>query len=515
MRTTMQMPKRSILGLAAALASGIVSLSASWAAPPMPSHLDADYEASGFVVPAGMPPIGRAGSVAQAGFQSPMGMPGGIDQVGYRSGPPGGNNCMDCNGFGCNRCTGSHVGSGLMGGRGPGPFPGGLGRGGLLGQSPAGCNTCDGFGCTTCDGCGPGLGCGGYGAFDFSRICLFCRGSGCGLCQSIGSGQALGLLRHLLPYTEGGLCAQRWYDVSAEAIFLGREGGTSNGVLSRSINANGPVRLSGSDANLDDLEAGFRLSGAFIFGAGGNIEITYMGIDEWAGSSVAFAPGTLQSFISEFGTDPPGGFADVDNAISHSISATSTFHSGEVNYRRRTVGPYCRFQGSWLGGLRYLRVDDNFRFAANANPIETPNSFFLNSSTKNELFGPQIGGDLWWNVIPGINLGVEVKGSVMNNDVRRAMSARSQILDPARVANSGKSETTIMSEMTLAMIYRFSHSWSLRTSYYVMGIDDIAGGLEQASANSLLQTPQEPDENVFTFDRLTVQGFTVGAEYLW
>lgn len=512
MRTTMQMPKQFFLGLAAALATGVASVPALWAAPPMPSHMDADYDASGFVVPAGMPPIGPSGPVAQAGFQTPMGMPaggmpGGIQQVGLLGpGPAGGNGCMDCSGFGCNRCTGDHVGSGILGHRSQGRP--GLLRGGRLGLGHHGCSSCGG------GACGPGLGC-GYGVFDLSRICLFCRGGGCGLCQSIGNGQLLGALRGLLPYSDAGLCAQRWYDVSAEAIFLGRRGGISNGALSRLDDPTGAVQLSGSDADLTDLEAGFRLSGAMIFGAGGNLELTYMGIDEWEGSAVALAPGTLQSFISDFGTAPPGGFADVDNANSHSISASSTFHSGEINYRRRTVGPYCRFQGSWLGGLRYLRIDDDFQFAANANPVVTPDSFFLNASTKNELFGPQIGGDLWWNVIPGINLGLELKGSVMNNDVRRAISARSRILDPARVASASDSETTVMGEMTLAMIYRFSHSWSLRTSYYVMGVDEIAGGIERSSANTLLQTPQAPDEEVFTYDRLTISGVTIGAEYLW
>jgi len=197
------------------------------------------------------------------------------------------------------------------------------------------------------------------------------------------------------------------------------------------------------------------------------------------------------------------------------VTASSSFHSGEVNYRRRTVGPYCRFQGSWLAGLRYLRVDDGFSFAANADPIITPNFLILETATKNDLFGPQIGGDLWWNAYPGINLGIEVKGSWMNNDVRRFSSARSQILNPARTAASNTSESTVMGEMTLALVYRFSHSWSLRTSYYLMGVDEIAGGLESASANTLLQTPQVPDENVFTFDTLTVQGVTFGAEYIW
>src|SRR6056297_597150 len=222
MRKVIPMPKSIVRGLAAAHVGGLLSLTTSWAAPPMPSATDADYEASGFVVPAGMPALGSGPAIAQAGFQTPRGMtapgmPSQVRPVSHRGGGigsrmgPACDGCGDCGGYGCNRCTGGHVGSGILGQLrgGPGGYPGGCGQ------------------------CG-----GGCGDFDFSRICLFCQGNGCSLCQSIGKGYALGTLAQLLPYTEAGLGAQRWYDFSAEAIFLGRSGGVGSEVLSR---VNGPA----------------------------------------------------------------------------------------------------------------------------------------------------------------------------------------------------------------------------------------------------------------------------------
>src|SRR6056297_3339717 len=116
MRKVIPMPKSIVRGLAAALVGGLLSLTTSWAAPPMPSPTDADYEASGFVVPAGMPALGRGPAIAQAGYQAPPGMAAPalashVRPVSHVAGPRGAaacDGCGDCGGYGCNRCTGGH-----------------------------------------------------------------------------------------------------------------------------------------------------------------------------------------------------------------------------------------------------------------------------------------------------------------------------------------------------------------------------------------------------------------------
>ncbi len=129
-------------------------------------------------------------------------------------------------------------------------------------------------------------------------MCLFCQGGGCEVCQSVGRGYLLGALRYLLPYGEAGLCAQRWYDVSADVMFLSHTRTTDGTVLTTQGVQGTPVLFANS-ADDSNLRAGGRISAAFICGAGGNLEGTYMGGNEWSDrATVTSATPTLYSFIS-------------------------------------------------------------------------------------------------------------------------------------------------------------------------------------------------------------------------
>jgi hypothetical protein len=171
---------------------------------------DADYEAAGYVTPAGMVP--------------PTMYQGAVQPVGFFSGSP----ASSCDAYGgCDSCPSGGCDSGYGGCDGAG-----------------GCSSCSSGGCGI-------LGCGGGGHWDLSRFCIFCRGSGCEACQLtslIGSGQILGMIGALRPYSEAGLCSQRWYDLSAEALFLSHDsGGFGGGVTSQGIG--GPIVLSVADAD--------------------------------------------------------------------------------------------------------------------------------------------------------------------------------------------------------------------------------------------------------------------------
>ncbi len=242
---------------------------------PMVRHADADFAASGYVTPAGMVP--------------PEMYHGAVMPVGYASSSP---------------CDGGYCPTG--GCDGPGP----------MGYTPYGdCDSCDG--CRSCDGynsCGGGC-CPPHIGHLFQKLksccccdllrhcCMFCGGDGCSACQLIGNGYCLAALQSLLPYTEAGLCSQRWYDFSAEAIFLGRSApfiGTD--VITRqgpdqNGGPNGVPVITASDIVNSDLQAGLRLSGAMIFGAGGNLELTYIGGQEWSDSKRATSPPVFDNSV--------------------------------------------------------------------------------------------------------------------------------------------------------------------------------------------------------------------------
>jgi hypothetical protein len=288
----------------------------------------------------------------------------------------------------------------------------------------------------------------------------------------------------------------------------------------------GPIVLSRGDADGgNDQEVGARLSAAFIFGAGGNIEATYMGGNQWKSQASALdnAAG-LFSFVSDFGTNPIGGFDDTDRSNVQTILSNSEFHSGELNYRRRTMGPYCRFQGSWLFGLRYVRYEDGLLYATqgtNNNTVNAnlPRFFSSNDQIKNNLFGPQAGFDLWWNMKPGINLGIGMKGAWVQNDVdrRTVLTANSiNVGAPGVTAVTDKEQdTTYMGEFEAKLVYRLSHSWSIRSAYYAIAVDEIAFGTTDQQTIRDFVTANPVNDPAYHFHSLTVQGFSFGTEYIW
>ena len=484
--------RRVIKGyLVALLAVSAVATQATAAGPVQQAYFEPDYAASGFVVPAGMPaPEAYDPGVAQAGF---FGRPLLGDRLG------GGYSACD----------------GCQGACGPGGC--GMASGGMAG---AGCGCQDG-GCGLLGGgCGLLGGCGSGGCLAGMRpICLFCGNSGCGICQSFGRGYLLGALQALRPYGAAGIATQRWYDLSVDVMILETSSGASGQVFT-TRGVDGTPVLRASDAQ-DDFTAGGRISGALICGPGGNIEVTYLGGNRWSDEAVATGNGDLYSFLSDFGllssnsSGTPAGFDDTDRSNRQSVGADSTFHSGEVNYRRRTVGPYGRFQWSGLGGIRYLRFDSDFEYDARGN-----DGFFnLANSLDNEMVGAQLGGDLWWNVVPGINLGIALKGGPMGNRMSRRSVASSNSLGP--LATPGQvsyrdheSETVWLSELEATLLYRISHSWTLKSQYYLLHVDEVGYGYDTSLAENVFATAPEPIGAIDTRS-LTIRGFSFGLEYIW
>ena len=358
--------------------------------------------------------------------------------------------------------------------------------------------------------------------------CLFCGGEGCGVCMNrlITLPELFEALR---PYRGAGLSAMRWYDASVEATFLSHSQGGPQGLATTDGIAGVPVLSFGEAETGDSLKGGIRLSAAVMFGPGGNMEVTYLGGNEWdqtaSAESDPAGTATLYSLISNFGTSPNGGFDDTDRSVSQTIHGESKFHSGEWNYRRRSMGQYGRFQSSWLVGLRYVRFDSTLNYSAMGLPNNTitsslPRYFSSSDKVKNNLFGPQAGVDLWWNVRPGINLGVGVKGAWVQNDSKRQTimtgNSLSGFATPGSVIlEETRRKGTVLGEIEATAIYRISHSWSAKASYHLLAADDVVfGNVDVPAARDFVSgsTIREPS---FARDSLVVQGATIGAEYMW
>ncbi len=508
------------------------------------------------------PPPGMAG-------QMPYGMPPGMMQGGVRpagammtpdrpmsmafEGPPPmdvtyasatrscdtGPGCEAYPGMGCSSCGGA-----ACGGLGCGGGYGGSGDG-LLGRLGGGCGACGGAVCGG-RGCGGGLGGG----------CRQCGGAGCGACGGAGkngclfSGSLLGILGPCAPYCEG-QGGQRWFDFYAGTIGLARTSdfagfATPNrdpvtGVFATSnvVSKNGNTiptptapltdALSTSQLDLNKIRYGLELIGAIQLGPGTSVEARYFGLNKWnVGNTAQIIPPadpTLYSVYSLFGSAPPGGFDDTDRSFIHSIDYSSELHSGEVNYRRRFASPFVEAQGSWTVGVRYFDLDEKFGFHAvgsnnNTFTFDQLRYFDHETRTRNQLTGFQVGGDYWLNVVCGWQVGVEGKTGIYGNHSEVESQIYSNSIPGAREhLQDGK--TAYLSELIVSSVYRLSYSWSIKTSYNLLFVQNVALAPENFNTRDINNAV---GTGGFTINRfpfinndadVLYQGWSIGGEYLW
>lgn len=467
-------------------------------------------------VPGSLPVYGSQYGAMPAGFtpNGPMSIafPGPAPGEVVYAGATGCTDGCDANGsyFGCG--DGSCGGAGCGDSCGNGMFA--CGGGGLLGR--AGCGNC-GPG-----GCGP---------------------DGCGNCGPLG-----GLLGGLLGgYSEGSRAQQRWYDIYAGGLALqrtSRVGGFSSAAQNPTNGAfipqdvistngvSGTPALRVSDLDFNDLEWGLEFIAALQLGVGSNIEARYFGLNSWtdsrAASTVASGNPTLFSIFSDFGTNPGGpnpGFDDTDRSFIHSITYTSEIHNGEVNYRRRWVSAFDRVQGSWLAGLRHFDLDESFTFSAigsnnNTFTFNQLRFFDYTATTRNQLTGVQVGGDIWLNVSPGLHIGVEGKTGLFGNHAEVESTAVSNSITQAReFMQTGR--TAYLTEAAAQFVYRVNYSWAIRGSYNVFYVDNVALAPENFNTRDFSNVFGAGNFGLARAPYLNVdgealyQGFSVGTEWLW
>ncbi len=124
--------------------------------------------------------------------------------------------------------------------------------------------------------------------------------------------------------------------------------------------------------NTDQLtfsnESGFRVNFAIQLSAGNVLETSYLGSANWSSQAEVVSPtNDLFSIYSDFGQNPPPfGFAETDRSALQRINYSSSFDSIELNYRQRWVAPNARIQGSWLAGVRYFYLKEDFLYTTSS-----------------------------------------------------------------------------------------------------------------------------------------------------
>lgn len=388
---------------------------------------------------------------------------------------------------------------------------------------------------------------GGYGGMDGSYgmdTCGNCGGYGCEAC---GRDFDFKFLRFLLPYGEGGICAPRWWDFYAEALWLQRDDIIHGDVIFASDGPRGtfpPVAVaSASDFDFDQ-RATMKLGAAMQLGARMNIEGVFMALNNYkANLDIVDPTDNLFSPFSDFGNFPPpqagvdtnanglfdnpplsrGGFSDTDAAERVRVAYSSNFESAEMNFRNRWQGPNCRLQGSWLCGVRYFHLQEdmiyqtfvNYTIPQNDAPFDvvTGNSNYI-ISTRNDLTGFQAGGDLWISVIPGLRLGGEGKVGIYGNHAKQRSTFNAASLTTPINEFIEHTQAAFMADAQLLAIWRLNYHWSLRGGYQFLYVDKVALAADNFNSTSPFAlggrtVSIKDDSHVF------YHGATLGLEYMW
>jgi hypothetical protein len=341
--------------------------------------------------------------------------------------------------------------------------------------------------------------------------CPACGGYGCEQCMGGCDDFDLHLLHWLLPYGAGGCGAQRWYDASAEFVSLRRDEIGQSTLFATDGVAGTPV-LSSDQLDFAN-RPGARVSLAFQLGAGNNIESTWLGGFNWASHASVSSPNNqLFSIMSQYGTSPFLGFVDTDRSNYQQIAYSSELNSVEMNYRQHWVGPNVRVQGSWLAGVRYVELEEDFGYLTFA-PANPGNMDYL-VGTNNSLTGAQVGGDLWICIVPGLSIGSEAKvGIYGNHAVQRTTIAASSFVEPL-IERETEDAVAFLGDFNVALLWRISQYWTFRTSYMFVYANQVALASDNFNAGPPFVAGQRTTFIDNSSDAL-FHGVTFGLEYMW
>ncbi len=258
-------------------------------------------------------------------------------------------------------------------------------------------------------------------------------------------------------------CRPKW-GVRAGALALFRERPDSAVLFVNPFNV--AENMNAADFDFG-YKAGFELSVMRRLECRPDIEFRYMGSDAWsarAGTVTTAADAlVINSQIPVF--LPTG--RDIQAVYG------SELDSFELNLR---TDPCCGCV-TWLVGFRYLELDEVFQ--ADLIDAVTPSpTVVFDTTTQNRLFGIQVGAEVPLLEV-GERLRVEFvgKAGIYHNSGAQATRLDTGVIVVPAVGRADRA--SFLGEAHLAVNYCLRKNLSLRASYGVMGISDLALATDQ------------------------------------
>ena len=254
------------------------------------------------------------------------------------------------------------------------------------------------------------------------------------------------------------------------------------------------------------------------------VDATYYYIDTWDDSAAVrdttLNPrgiggiGNMFSPFTNFGHPPMVGL-DYNDLVS--IREFSEFQSAELNFRYTVPMPHECLTGKLILGVRYISVNEQFDYLTQSNvPILAPtgSSVYLNTLTRNDLFGPQIGGEFYFYAYPCCWIDVSIKGALCDN--RAAQHTTGVITDPGVDVDQYRQRdaTAFVGDLDVELVWKWNRHTMLRMGYQAIWVNDLALATRNFNPSADILLNNGPPQ-IDTIGRAVYHGPHIGLEFDW
>ena len=241
-----------------------------------------------------------------------------------------------------------------------------------------------------------------------------------------------------------------------------------------------------------DLDMPFKAGPRFLVGHSFNdsvyqVEFSYFWLADWDDRAAvrdatinAFGlPGNLFSPFSDFSRNPPIFGFDYNDAVE--IHEFSFLQNMELNLVRQLPMPPERLTASFIIGARHMMIRERFDYFSHTNTVDPgvagDGSNTINTRTRNELYGAQIGGRFefyaeqkWW-------INTELKGAICNNSAGQA-TAFTQTINGVPsgpfLGSRSQNVTSFIGDIAVEIICRPTPWLTARIGYQAMWVTGVA-----------------------------------------
>lgn len=298
--------------------------------------------------------------------------------------------------------------------------------------------------------------------------------------------------------------------------------------------AGGPPALQFNQLHFDS-EAALKVTIGHRWNERNTVEVSYFGQDTWSDQAAAGNPAGGQfSILSNYGTRqepqfpaPPAAptFGIGNNTTLQTIAYSSKLQSAELNLvhdewvydiGRTEKRPWREAMVSWIGGVRFLKLDDIFAYRTRGNVIpgvvnDPGASLDYEVRAFNRAFGPQVGVRSTAQLRRKFSIGGEAKFAVLANGEGQRTQIASVFNTPAFFGVITGSQSAIRRTFAYQLDawaqYDLTRDLSMKLGFDFLRIAQRVLAPRQFDPNVLLNNgvlaPLNDDEGGTNFDGIT------------